>query len=295
MSVFTGSGVAIVTPFTEDGVDYQKLGELIEMHIQRFTDAIIICGTTGEASTMTEEEIKGAIKYTVEKTNKRIPVVAGTGTNDTAETIRRSKYAQEVGADALLVITPYYNKTTQKGLVEHFTAIADSVDIPIIIYNVPARTGLNITAETLHTLSAHKNIAGIKEASGNFTHIAETAFLCGDNLDLYSGNDDQVVPLLSLGGKGVISVTANIIPEDMHDMVAAYLEGDVQKSKELQLKIMPIFKAMFCEVNPIPIKTAMNLLGYNVGKLRLPLTDMTEKNLEFVKKTLVDYGLELRG
>jgi 4-hydroxy-tetrahydrodipicolinate synthase len=295
MSVFTGSGVAIVTPFTEDGVDYQKLGELIEMHIQRFTDAIIICGTTGEASTMTEEEIKGAIKYTVEKTNKRIPVVAGTGTNDTAETIRRSKYAQEVGADALLVITPYYNKTTQKGLVEHFTAIADSVDIPIIIYNVPARTGLNITAETLHTLSAHKNIAGIKEASGNFTHIAETAFLCGDNLDLYSGNDDQVVPLLSLGGKGVISVTANIIPEDMHDMVAAYLEGDVQKSKELQLKIMPIFKAMFCEVNPIPIKTAMNLLGYNVGKLRLPLTDITEKNLEFVKKTLVDYGLELRG
>lgn len=295
MSVFTGSGVAIVTPFTEDGVDYQKLGELIEMHIQRFTDAIIICGTTGEASTMTEEEIKGAIKYTVEKTNKRIPVVAGTGTNDTAETIRRSKYAQEVGADALLVITPYYNKTTQKGLVEHFTAIADSVDIPIIIYNVPARTGLNITAETLYTLSAHKNIAGIKEASGNFTHIAETAFLCGDNLDLYSGNDDQVVPLLSLGGKGVISVTANIIPEDMHDMVAAYLEGDVQKSKELQLKIMPIFKAMFCEVNPIPIKTAMNLLGYNVGKLRLPLTDMTEKNLEFVKKTLVDYGLELRG
>ena len=295
MTVFTGSGVAIVTPFTEDGVNYDKLGELIEMHIKRSTDAIIICGTTGEASTMTEEELKGAIKYTVDKTNQRIPVIAGTGTNDTAKTIKRSKYAQEVGADALLVITPYYNKTTQKGLVEHFTAVADSVDIPIIIYNVPGRTGMNITAETLHTLSAHKNIAGVKEASGNFTQIAETAYLCGDNLDLYSGNDDQVVPLLSLGGKGVISVTANIIPEDMHNMVASYLEGDVQKSKELQLKIMPIFKAMFCEVNPIPIKTAMNLLGYNVGKLRLPLTDMTEKNLEFVNKTLLDYGLKLRG
>lgn len=295
MSVFKGSGVAIVTPFTKDGIDYEKLGELIEMHIKRSTDAIIICGTTGEASTMTEEELKGAIKYTVEKTNGRIPVIAGTGTNDTAVTISRSKYAQEVGADALLIITPYYNKTTQKGLVEHFEILANSVDIPIIIYNVPGRTGMHIDAKTLHTLSAHKNISGVKEASGNFTHIAETAYLCGDKLDLYSGNDDQVVPLLSLGGKGVISVTANIIPEDMHDMVAAYLEGDVQRAKDLQLKIMPLFKAMFCEVNPIPIKTAMNLLGYNVGKLRLPLTGMVDENFEFVKKTLVDYGLELRG
>lgn len=295
MSVFTGSGVAIVTPFTKDGIDYEKLGELIDMHIERTTDAIIICGTTGEASTMTAEEVKGAIKYAVERTNKRIPVVAGTGTNVTAETVERCKYAQEVGADALLVITPYYNKTTQKGLVEHFTKVADSVDIPIIIYNVPGRTGLHIEAKTLHTLSAHKNISGVKEASGDFTHIAETAYLCGDKLDLYSGNDDQVVPLLSLGGKGVISVTANIIPEDMHDMVASYHAGDVQKSKELQLKVMPIFKAMFCEVNPIPIKTAMNLLGYDVGELRLPLTDMAEQNLEFVKKTLVDYGLKLRG
>ena len=295
MSVFTGSGVAIVTPFTEDGIDFQKLGELIDMHVERKTDAIIICGTTGEASTMTEEELRAAIKYTVEKTDKRIPVIAGTGTNDTAKTIKRSQYAQEVGADAVLVITPYYNKSTQKGLVEHFTAVADSIDIPIIIYNVPGRTGMNITPDTLRKLCEHKNISGIKEASGNFTQIAETAYLCGDKLDLYSGNDDQVVPLLSLGGKGVISVTANIIPEEMHDMVASYLEGDVQKSKELQLKIMPIFKALFCEVNPIPVKTAMNLLGYNVGKLRLPLTTMADQNLEFLKKTLVDYGFTLRG
>jgi 4-hydroxy-tetrahydrodipicolinate synthase len=295
MSVFTGSGVAIVTPFTEDGIDFQKLGELIDMHVERKTDAIIICGTTGEASTMTEEELRAAIKYAVEKTDKRIPVIAGTGTNDTAKTIKRSQYAQEVGADAVLVITPYYNKTTQKGLVEHFTAVADNIDIPIIIYNVPSRTGLNILPDTLRKLCEHKNISGIKEASGNFTQIAETAYLCGDKLDLYSGNDDQVVPLMSLGGKGVISVTANIIPEEMHDMVVSYLEGDVQKSKELQLKIMPIFKALFCEVNPIPVKTAMNLLGYNVGKLRLPLTTMTDQNLEFLKKTLVDYGFTLRG
>jgi 4-hydroxy-tetrahydrodipicolinate synthase len=268
MSVFTGSGVAIVTPFTEDGIDFQKLGELIDMHVERKTDAIIICGTTGEASTMTEEELRAAIKYAVEKTDKRIPVIAGTGTNDTAKTIKRSQYAQEVGADAVLVITPYYNKTTQKGLVEHFTAVADNIDIPIIIYNVPSRTGLNILPDTLRKLCEHKNISGIKEASGNFTQIAETAYLCGDKLDLYSGNDDQVVPLMSLGGKGVISVTANIIPEEMHDMVVSYLEGDVQKSKELQLKIMPIFKALFCEVNPIPVKTAMNLLGYNVEGVR---------------------------
>ena len=295
MSVFTGSGVAIVTPFTEDGIDFQKLGELIDMHVERKTDAIIICGTTGEASTMTEEELKAAIKFTVEKTDKRIPVIAGTGTNDTAKTIKRSQYAQGVGADAVLVITPYYNKTTQKGLLEHFTAVADNIDIPIIIYNVPSRTGLNITPDTLRKLCEHKNISGIKEASGNFTQIAEIAYLCGDKLDLYSGNDDQVVPIMSLGGKGVISVTANIIPEEMHDMVFSYLEGDVQKSKELQLKIMPIFKALFCEVNPIPVKTAMNLLGYNVGKLRLPLTTMTDQNLEFLKKTLVDYGFTLRG
>jgi 4-hydroxy-tetrahydrodipicolinate synthase len=295
MTIFKGSGVAIVTPFTENGVDLEKLGQLIEMHIAESTDAIIICGTTGEASTMTEDEIKDAIKYTVEKTAGRIPVIAGTGTNDTAKTIKRSKFAQEVGADGVLVVTPYYNKTTQKGLIEHYLAIADSIDIPIVIYNVPARTGLNILPETLKVLSEHPNIAAVKEASGNISQIAQISYLCGDNLDIYSGNDDQVVPLLSLGGKGVISVVANIAPKDMHDMVMFYLEGKVKESMELQLKVKPLNDALFVEVNPIPVKTAMNLLGYNVGKLRLPLTTMSEKNLEFLKAGLVQYGFKLEG
>lgn len=295
MSIFTGSGVAIVTPFTEDGIDFEKLGELIEMHIEQYTDAIVICGTTGEASTMTEDELKAAINYTVDKVAGRIPVIAGTGTNDTAKTIKRSKYAEEAGADALLVITPYYNKTTQKGLIEHFTAVADSVNIPIIIYNVPSRTGLNILPETLKALCEYENIAAVKEASGNISQIAQIAYLCGDKLDIYSGNDDQVVPLLSLGGKGVISVVANIAPKDMHDMVDLYLRGNVEESRKLQLKIKPLNDAIFIEVNPIPIKTAMNLLGYNVGKLRLPLTTMSDKNLEFLKTRLVEYGFQLRG
>jgi 4-hydroxy-tetrahydrodipicolinate synthase len=295
MSIFTGSGVAIVTPFTEDGIDFEKLGELIEMHIEQYTDAIVICGTTGEASTMTEDELKTAINYTVDKVAGRIPVIAGTGTNDTAKTIKRSKYAEEAGADALLVITPYYNKTTQKGLIEHFTAVADSVNIPIIIYNVPSRTGLNILPETLKALCEHENIAAVKEASGNISQIAQIAYLCGDKLEIYSGNDDQVVPLLSLGGKGVISVVANIAPKDMHDMVDLYLRGNVEESRKLQLKIKPLNDAIFIEVNPIPIKTAMNLLGYNVGKLRLPLTTMSDKNLEFLKTRLVEYGFQLRG
>jgi 4-hydroxy-tetrahydrodipicolinate synthase len=295
MSIFTGSGVAIVTPFTEDGIDFEKLGELIEMHIEQYTDAIVICGTTGEASTMTEDELKAAINYTVDKVAGRIPVIAGTGTNDTAKTIKRSKYAEEAGADALLVITPYYNKTTQKGLIEHFTAVADSVNIPIIIYNVPSRTGLNILPETLKALCEYENIAAVKEASGNISQIAQIAYLCGDKLEIYSGNDDQVVPLLSLGGKGVISVVANIAPKDMHDMVDLYLRGNVEESRKLQLKIKPLNDAIFIEVNPIPIKTAMNLLGYNVGKLRLPLTTMSDKNLEFLKTRLVEYGFQLRG
>ncbi len=294
MSIFKGSGVAIVTPYTEDGIDFDKLGELLEMHIQQSTDAIIICGTTGEASTMTEDELKAAIKYTVDKVAGRIPVIAGTGTNDTAKTIKRSKYAEEVGADGLLVITPYYNKTTQKGLIEHYTAIADSVNIPIIIYNVPGRTGLNILPETLAVLAEHKNIAGVKEASGNISQIARTAYLCGSKLDIYSGNDDQVVPLLSLGGIGVISVVANIAPRDMHDMVMHYLEGRVEESRDLQLKIKPLNDALFIEVNPIPVKTAMNLLGYNVGKLRLPLTDMNENNLKILKEQLIKYGFEVK-
>lgn len=293
MSIFKGSGVAIVTPFTDGGVDYDKLGELLEMHIEQSTDAIIVCGTTGEASTMTEEELKSVIKYTVDKVNGRIPVIAGTGTNDTAKTIKRSKFAEEAGADGLLVITPYYNKTTQKGLVEHFTAVADSVNIPIIIYNVPGRTGLNILPETLAILSEHENIAAVKEASGNISQIAQIAYLCGDKLDIYSGNDDQVVPILSLGGKGVISVVANIAPKDTHDMVMLYLEGKVEESRKLQLKMKPLIDALFVEVNPIPVKTAMNLLGYNVGKLRLPLTAMSVKNLELLKTRLTEYGFNI--
>lgn len=294
MSIFTGSGVALVTPFTDTGIALEKLEELIEMHIEQSTDAIIICGTTGEASTMTEDELKLAIKFTVEKVKNRIPVIAGTGTNDTAKTIRRSIYAQEAGSDGLLVITPYYNKTSQKGLIEHFTAVADSVDLPIIIYNVPSRTGLNILPKTLEALSNHKNIAAVKEASGNISQIAEIAYLCGDRLDIYSGNDDQVVPLLSLGAKGVISVVANIAPKEMHDMVMLYLEGRVKESKDLQLKIKPLNDAVFLEVNPIPVKTAMNLLGYNVGTLRLPLTSMTDNNMLALKKALIEYGYTLK-
>ncbi|MDK2798504.1 MAG: 4-hydroxy-tetrahydrodipicolinate synthase [Clostridiales bacterium] len=292
-TLFTGSGVAIITPFTDDGVDFEKLGELIEFHISEKTDAIIICGTTGEASTMPDEEHKEAIKYTVDKVAKRIPVIAGTGSNDTKHCIELSQYAESVGADGLLVVTPYYNKTTQKGLIEHFTAVANSVKIPIILYNVPGRTGLNITPETLKTLSKIDNIVGIKEASGNISQVAQMAALCGEDIDIYSGNDDMVVPLLSLGGKGVISVIANIAPRDTHDMVEKYLQGNVVESKNLQLKMLNLINALFIEVNPIPVKTAMNLLGYNVGKLRMPLTEMSEKNLKVLKEALVSYGFTL--
>ncbi|NLY43473.1 MAG: 4-hydroxy-tetrahydrodipicolinate synthase [Clostridiaceae bacterium] len=293
-TLFTGSGVAIVTPFTDTGVDFDKLGELLEFQIAEKTDAIIICGTTGEASTMPDEEHKSVIKYAVEKVAKRIPVIAGTGSNDTKHCIELSQYAEEVGADGLLLVTPYYNKTTQKGLIEHYTAVAKSVTLPIILYNVPARTGLNITPETLKELSQIENIVGIKEASGNIVQVAQMAALCGDSIDLYSGNDDMIVPILSLGGKGVISVVANIVPRDTHDMVVKYLQGDVEGSRRIQLKMMDLIKALFIEVNPIPVKTAMNLLGYNVGKLRMPLTDMSEKNVEVLKQALINYGLTIK-
>lgn len=291
MALFKGSGVAIITPFTKDGIDFDKLGELLEWHIDKGTDAIIICGTTGEASTMTDAEKKAAYSYTVKKVAKRIPVIAGTGSNNTMHSIELSKYAESVGCDGLLCVTPYYNKTTQKGLIEHYTAIADSVNIPMIIYNVPGRTGLNILPDTLKKLSVHKNIAGVKEASGNISQVVEIGTFCNDDFTMYSGNDDQVVPLLSVGGIGVISVVANIAPTEMHDMVMNYLEGNVKQAMELQLKIKPLNDALFCEVNPIPIKTAMNLLGKNVGELRLPLTSMTDKNLDYLKKELSAYGL----
>ncbi|KPU42205.1 4-hydroxy-tetrahydrodipicolinate synthase [Oxobacter pfennigii] len=294
MSLFTGSGVAIITPFTEDGVDFKKLEELLEWHVAEKTDAIIVCGTTGEASTMSLDERKAAIKFTIDVINKRIPVIAGTGTNNTKASVEMSKWADENGADGLLVITPYYNKTTQRGCIEHFKAIAKEVTKPIIIYNVPSRTGLNILPETLFELVSVPNIAAVKEASSDIVQITRIAQLCGDKLDIYSGNDDQIVPILSIGGKGVISVVANILPKDTHDMVAKYFEGDLKGSLDLQLKMFDVIKALFIEINPIPVKEALNLMGKNVGGLRLPLVNMSEKNLEILKKEMIAYGIGIQ-
>jgi len=287
--LFTGSGVAIVTPFTNDGVDFNKLEELIEFQIKEGTDAIVICGTTGEASTMPDDEHKATIKFTVEKVNGRVPVIAGAGSNDTHHAIELSKYAEEVGADAILSVTPYYNKTTQKGLYEHFKAIANSIKIPVVLYNVPSRTNLNINPDTMKALSEIENIVAVKEC--NLAQIGEVANLCGENFTIYTGNDDQILPTLAFGGKGVISVLANIIPKDTHDMVVKFLEGDVEGSRKMQLRALNLIKALFIEVNPIPVKTAMNLMGMNVGKCRLPLVDMSEKNLEILKTAMHEYGL----
>jgi len=287
--IFTGSGVAIVTPFTDDGIDFNKLGELIEFQIKEGTDAIIICGTTGEASTMPDEEHKAAIRFAAEKVNKRVPVIAGTGSNDTRHAVELSKYAQEAGSDAILTVTPYYNKTTQRGLFEHFRAIAESISIPAVLYNVPSRTNLNINPETVKALSEIENIVAIKEC--NLSQVGDIINMCGEGFTVYSGEDGLVVPLLSLGGKGVISVMANIIPRDTHDMAAKYLAGDVEGSRKLQLKTLDLIKALFIEVSPIPVKAAMNLMGMNVGRCRMPLVDMNEKNLEVLRKSMKDYGL----
>ncbi|QIB26765.1 4-hydroxy-tetrahydrodipicolinate synthase [Caloranaerobacter azorensis] len=294
MALFTGCGVALVTPYKNGQIDFDKLGELIEWHIDNNTDAIIICGTTGEASTMTDEEKKQTIKFTVEKVNKRIPVIAGTGSNNTKHAIELSVYAESIGADGLLIVTPYYNKTTQKGLIEHYLAIANEINIPIIVYNVPGRTGLNIKPNTVAKLSEHPNIKAIKEASGNISQVAEIARLCPEDFYIYSGNDDMVVPLLSLGGKGVISVVANILPKDTHNMVMYYLNGDIDNARKIQLKMKGLIDALFIETNPIPIKTAMNLLGMDVGELRLPLTTMSEDNLQRLIREMEDYGLSPR-
>jgi 4-hydroxy-tetrahydrodipicolinate synthase len=291
MDLFKGSGVAIVTPFDESGVNFNKLEELIEWHIKSGTDAIIICGTTGEASTMTDQEKKEAIKFTVDVVNKRIPVIAGTGTNNTAASISMSKWAESIGVDNVLVITPYYNKTTQKGLIAHFKAISESINIPIIIYNVPSRTGMNILPKTLLELCKYPNIAAIKEASGNISQIAEMKALCRDRIIIYSGNDDQTIPILSLGGNGVISVLANIIPNEVHSLCQLYFEGKHEEALKIQLNTLALNNSLFIETNPIPVKTAMNLLHFNVGNLRLPLCDMTEENLEIMKNELKKYGL----
>ncbi len=291
--LFKGSGVALVTPYKNGNIDFEKLAEVIEYHIKEGTDAFIVCGTTGEASTMTDEEQVETIKFVIDKTNKRIPVIAGTGSNNTAHSIHLSQKAEELGADGLLIITPYYNKSTQKGLVSHFNAIADSVNIPIIAYNVPGRTGVNIKPSTLAQMAKHKNIVAVKEASGDISQVAEMARVCPDGFGIYSGNDDMILPLLSLGGCGVISVVANICPKDTHDLVAKYFEGDIEGSRKLQLDMKPLIDSLFIEVNPIPVKTAMNLLGFDMGELRLPLVEMDDCNLNVLKNELTNYGFKL--
>lgn len=288
MPIFKGVGVAIVTPFTQDDkVNFEELGKMIDFQIAGGTDAIIICGTTGESSTLTHEEHDECIKFAVEHTAGRVPVIAGTGSNSTAEAIRLSTHAQNNGADALLLVTPYYNKATQKGLIQHYTAIANSVDLPIILYNVPSRTGVNILPQTAVTLAKNvKNIVAVKEASGNISQVAELAALADGCIDIYSGNDDQVVPLLSLGGVGVISVLSNVMPKLTHDMVMSYLNGDVKLSRQLQLSVMNLNKALFCEVNPIPVKEALNMMGWNAGAVRSPLCEMEPQHKELLRKEL---------
>ncbi|MPM82974.1 4-hydroxy-tetrahydrodipicolinate synthase [bioreactor metagenome] len=291
MSIFVGCGVALVTPFKNDKVDFGKLREIIEWHIENETDSIIICGTTGESATMSDTERREVIKFTVDVVNKRIPVIAGSGSNNTAYSVELSKYCEEVGVDGLLVVTPYYNKATELGLIKHYEAISNSVDLSIILYSVPGRTGVNLAPSTVKKLSQIKNIVAIKEASGDISQVAEIARLCGEDFYIYSGNDDMVVPILSLGGKGVISVVANILPKDTHDMVMNYLNGNIEKSRKLQLEMNGLINSLFIEVNPIPVKTAMNLMGMDVGELRLPLTNMTEKNLEILKSEMNRYGI----
>lgn len=293
MAIFKGAGVALITPFNEDEtVNYDMLGELIERQIAGKTDAIIVCGTTGEPATMTEDEKLAVIKYAVKKTAGRIPVIAGTGGNATRVVIDFSKKAEALGVDGLLVVTPFYNKATQNGLYAHYKEVAKSVSLPIIMYNVPSRTGCNIAPETAVCLARDcENIVGIKEASGNISQVAKLAKQAGGILDIYSGNDDQVIPILSLGGIGVISVLSNVAPKAAHDMVMEYLEGDRKKAAALQLDYLDLINALFCEVNPIPVKGAMNLMGYNVGKLRLPLTEIEDAHRELVKKCLKEAGL----
>lgn len=295
MSIFTGAGVAIVTPMKPNGeVNFEKLGEILEEQIAGKTDAVIICGTTGESSTMTHEEHLETIKYTVEKVNKRIPVIAGTGSNCTETAIYLSKEAEKVGADGLLLVSPYYNKSTQKGLIAHYTAIAEAVNIPIILYNIAGRTGVNIQPETIAYLVKNvENIVGVKEASGNISQVAEIAALTEGKCDIYSGNDDQIVPIMSLRGKGVISVLSNVAPEYTHDIVAKYLEGKVEESCKMQLDALPLVHALFCEVNPIPVKTAMNMMGKEVGPMRMPLCEMEDAHKEVLRKAMKDFGLEL--
>lgn len=290
-TVFTGAATAIITPTNENGIDYELFGKLIDWQIAEGIDAIVVAGTTGEASTLTDDEHKGAIEFCVNKVAGRVPVIAGTGSNDTDYAIELSKFACKAGADALLLVTPYYNKATQKGLIASFTAVADVCDKPVILYNVPGRTGCNILPATAAELAKHENIVAIKEASGNISQIAQLAHLCGDSLDIYSGNDDQIVPIMSLGGKGVISVLSNLMPKVTSRICSAFLEGNVKESRELQLKLLPLVDALFCEVNPIPVKAAMAKMGYCENLLRLPLTPMEPQNAEKLYALMRENGI----
>ena len=296
MAIFTGAGVALITPMNEDGsVNYSKLKEILEYQIAHKTDAIIICGTTGEASTLSDEEHLECIRYTCEVVNGRIPVIAGTGSNCTQSAIELSQKAEESGADGLLLVTPYYNKATQNGLKAHYKDIAEAVSIPIIMYNVPSRTGTKMAPQTVVDLCSEvPNIVGVKDATGDISEVAELLSLADGKVDLYSGNDDQIVPVLSLGGKGVISVLSNILPEETHNMVESYLQGDVEKSRKLQLQYFDLVKALFCEVNPIPVKKAMNLMGMQVGGLRLPLTEMEEQNAARLAEEMRKVGIDVK-
>lgn len=289
--IFKGCGTAIVTPFTETGVNFEEFGKLLEDQIKNKVDAIIVCGTTGEASTMTTEEKKETIKFAIDTVKGRVPVIAGTGGNCTANAIEMTKYAESVGADGALIVTPYYNKTTQDGLVKHYEVIANETRLPIIVYSVPSRTGVNITPDTCLKLSKIENIVAIKEASGNLSQVAEIKALCGDELNVYSGNDDQILPILSVGGLGVISVLSNVVPEYTHNMVQNFFDGNVAKATKMQLDSIELIKALFCEVNPIPVKGALNMLGWNMGEPRLPLVPISEKGKVQMEKALKNFGL----
>lgn len=290
-TIFKGCGTAIATPFTENGVNFEEFGKLLEEQIKQEVDAIIVCGTTGESATMTDKERKDTIKFAIDKVAKRAKVIAGTGSNNTRAAVELSKYAESVGADGILVVTPYYNKTTQAGLIEHYKTIAEAVTVPIIMYSVPSRTGVNINPETCLELSKIKNIVAIKEASGNLSQVAKIASLCRDNLDIYSGNDDQIVPILSLGGKGVISVLSNVMPRYTHDMTQKFFDGKIREATQMQLDAIDLIDALFSEVNPIPVKYALNLMGYNYGKPRLPLVELSVKNQEKMREAMKNHNL----
>ena len=292
-TVFTGAATALVTPLTKDGVDYNAFADLIEWQIAEGIDALVIAGTTGEGSTLSDEEHRAVLKFSAEQIRGRVPMIAGTGSNDTAYAIDLTKYACEVGCDAMLLVTPYYNKATQKGLIASFTAIADESTKPCILYNVPSRTGCNLLPPAASTLADHPNIVGVKEASGNISQIAELAALCGDRLDIYSGNDDQIVPILSLGGLGVISVLSNLLPKETSRMCHLFLDGDVKAARDMQLRYLPLINALFCEVNPIPVKAAMSRMGFGENCLRLPLTPMEEEHEEKLVALMREAGVPM--